>query len=142
MTDNGLLVAVDGSAHADRAVAHAISLVRRGAATRLHLLNVQPPPDDALAKLVAPEAADAHRRDAGNEALSAAQALCDEASVPAAAHVGAGRPGIVIAEQAQALDCAAIVVGTRGHGGIAGVLLGSVAQDVVNRSNHPVWLVK
>ncbi|TXL74329.1 universal stress protein [Vineibacter terrae] len=142
MTDNGLLVAVDGSAHAARAVAHAISLVKRGLATRLHLLNVQPPLDEAIGKLIAPETIDAHRRDAGNKALSSAQAMCADASVPAESHVDAGRPGAVIVEQASALDCAAIVMGTRGHSGAAGMLMGSVTQDVVNRGSRPVWLVK
>ena len=42
---------------------------------------------------------------------------------------------------AESRDADLGVVGTRGHGGLAGALLGSVSADVVRRSNRPVVVV-
>jgi nucleotide-binding universal stress UspA family protein len=47
----------------------------------------------------------------------------------------------LIAEAAEQLDAPAIVIGTRGHSGIKGAVLGSVARDVVNAYHRPVVLV-
>jgi nucleotide-binding universal stress UspA family protein len=46
-----------------------------------------------------------------------------------------------IAMVAESRDADLVVVGTRGHGGIAGSLLGSVSADVVRRSKRPVVVV-
>ena len=40
------------------------------------------------------------------------------------------------------LGAGLVVIGTRGHTGLAGVLLGSVAQDVIAHIKVPVTLVK
>ena len=40
------------------------------------------------------------------------------------------------------LGAGVVVLGTRGHTGLAGVLLGSVAQDVIAHVKVPVTLVK
>ena len=53
-----------------------------------------------------------------------------------------GDPGPMIAEDARENDCDMIVMGTRGMGGHAGALLGSVAQGAVSESAVPVLLVK
>jgi len=142
MTGKNLLVATDGSANADRAVAYAISLVRRGVATRLHLLNVQPPLEGVVGNLIDQETVDAYRRKEGAKMLVSAEAMCAAASVESESHVDAGRPGVVVTERADQLGCDSIVVGTRGHTGLKEVLLGSVARDVVSRVKVPVWLVK
>ena len=47
-----------------------------------------------------------------------------------------------IARRADSLQCEGIVMGTRGMGAIANLLLGSVAAKVVHLANVPVTLVK
>jgi len=42
----------------------------------------------------------------------------------------------------QKLGAGLLVIGTRGHTGFAGVLLGSVAQDVIAHVNVPITLIK
>lgn len=128
MAGDDLLVAVDGSANAERAVVHAISLVKRGVANRLHLLTVQPPLDGA--------------DDTGGKVLHAAEKMCAAASVTSQSHLETGQPAAAIVEAAERFGCRSIVLGTRDRTGIAEALLGSVAQDVVSRGQIPVWLVK
>ena len=47
----------------------------------------------------------------------------------------------VILEQAQRLDAAYIVAGTHGHGGLHHLLLGSVSEGLLKRTDRPVVLV-
>ena len=71
-------------------------------------------------------------------ALSAAIPAADLGAVTR--HVSEGHPAAVLLEQAQ--DAEMLVVGSRGHGGFAGMLLGSVSQHVVAHSPCPVVVVR
>lgn len=137
-----ILVAVDGSETSDRAAQHAIDLIASGSAAELHLINVQPALSGAVAAFVSRDQIDQHHREEGEKALASAVALAKKASVPAKVHIGVGRQGEVVADFARKLDAGLVVLGTRGHTGLAGVLLGSVAQDVIAHSKVPVTLVK
>jgi nucleotide-binding universal stress UspA family protein len=137
-----ILVAVDGSEQSDRAVQYAIELMSSGLNGPLHLLNVQPSMGGAVSTFVSKDQIDSHHRDEGNKALASAVAIAKNASVPAEVHIGVGRHGEVVADFAKKQNSALIVVGTRGHTGLAGVLLGSVAQDIIAHTDTPVTLVK
>lgn len=139
---NAILVAVDGSDCSDRAVEHALRLMAAGLSTELHLLNVQPNMSGAVATFVSREQIESHHRDEGNKALASAIAIAKKASVPAKVHIGVGRQGEIVADFARKLGAGLVVLGTRGHTGLAGVLLGSVAQDVIAHAEVPVTLVK
>ncbi len=56
--------------------------------------------------------------------------------------VGRGNPVDVIIEAAQAKECDLIVMGSHGHGGLAGILMGSTAKKVVQQSKIPVLIVR
>ena len=137
-----ILVAVDGSDYSDRATRHALDLIAAGGALELHLLNVQPSLGGAVSAFVSKEQIDSHHRDEGEKALASAVALAKAASVPAKTHIGVGRQGEIVADFARKVGAGLVVLGTRGHTGLAGVLLGSVAQDVIAHSKVPVTLVK
>lgn len=137
-----ILVAVDGSAYSDRATQHAIDLITTGCAADLHLINVQPNLSGAVSAFVSREQIETHHREEGQKALASAVELAKKASVPAKVHIGVGRQGEIVADFAKKLDAGLVVIGTRGHTGLAGVLLGSVAQDVIAHSKVPVTLVK
>jgi nucleotide-binding universal stress UspA family protein len=141
-SERSILVPVDGSENSDRAVQHAIELVRRGYAGVVHLLNVQPALGGAIAAFVPKANIDGFHHDEGEKALASAVKLCGAAGVKSHTHISVGRPGEVIAEFAKRHGVIEIVTGTRGHTGLGGVLMGSVAQDIIAHTNVPVCLVK
>ena len=141
-TERSILVPVDGSENSDRAVAFAIELVKRGFAAKVHLLNVQPPLGGAVATFVPKETRDSYHREEGEKALVSAQKLCAAAGVAHEPHISVGRPGAVVGEFCKRLEPLQVVIGTRGHTGLGGVLMGSVAQEVIARAPVPICLVK
>ena len=48
----------------------------------------------------------------------------------------------IIAELANEMACDWIVMGSHGHAGVVGALMGSIATKVVNLANVPVTLVR
>jgi nucleotide-binding universal stress UspA family protein len=54
---------------------------------------------------------------------------------------GAGAAAHVIADKAYAVDAEVIVVGTRGHGPLRGLVLGSVTQRLLHVASCPVLAV-
>jgi nucleotide-binding universal stress UspA family protein len=62
--------------------------------------------------------------------------------VPYETHRIVGPAGQSIANLASSLGCDLIMMGTRGQGGAAAALLGSVAQSTVEHAGVPVLLVK
>ena len=66
--------------------------------------------------------------------------LGDDPPVAAQARVKRGRPAEVLIEESAGFDL--LVVGTRGHGGFAGLMLGSVSQHVSAYAQCPVTVVR
>lgn len=137
------LVPIDGSSSAMRALQHALAELRGRADAQLHLLTVQAPPIHAFpGRLVSPDMIDQELRREGAALLEPAEALVRAAGIAAVRHVRIGHPGDEIAACAADAGCDAIVMGTRGMGTMAGLLLGSVATRVVHLARVPVTLVK
>ena len=65
-----------------------------------------------------------------------------EAGISHDAHVEIGQPAQTISDFATRYHCGMIVIGTRGHGAIDSMVVGSVANKVVHLSKVPVLLVK
>jgi nucleotide-binding universal stress UspA family protein len=137
-----ILVPVDGSKNSDRAVKQAIEMAKTAGGGTIHLLNVQPPVSGVIQTFVGKGDIDSYHREEGAKGLKSAKRICANAGVDAVEHIGVGRPGAQIAAFAKKLKARQIVMGTRGHSGVAGVLLGSVAQDVIAHASAPVSLVK
>jgi len=137
-----ILVPVDGSAGALRAVRHAAAVVKEGA--EVELVNVQPPMPlygmvRATMRVPQYRAACAALAE---KALNPAIKLLKRARVAHRPHVMYGEPGVTVADAARRLKCGAIVMGTRGQGAVGNLLLGSVATKVVHLAKVPVTLVK
>lgn len=137
------LVPIDGSTSALRALQHALAELRGHADAELHLLNVQAPAVHMFpSKLVSPDMINDELRRSGHVLLEPAEASAREAGVPCVSHVRIGHPGEEIAACAAEQGCNSVVMGTRGMGAVAGLVLGSVATKVVHLTQVPVTLVK
>ena len=145
MTDQAklkILLPVDGSDNSSRAVAYAASLVARGAPMALHLLNVQPALRGDVTSFIPSNTVKEYHQEEGMKALAKARAALDAARLPYDIHIGVGQPGETVAAFARDLRCDLIIMGTRGLGSAAGLLLGSVAHDVIRHADIPITLVK
>ncbi|ARP94222.1 universal stress protein [Bordetella genomosp. 13] len=138
-----ILVPVDGSECAHRALQEALRLTPNGEGVEIHLLNVQPPVVSGHARMFLDKSElQSYYEDEAREPLQRAKAALGSASVPHTEAVRAGHAGETIAEYAKEHHCDYIVMGTRGLGEVAGMLMGSVARKVIHAATVPVMLVK
>ncbi len=139
-----ILLAVDGSACALRAVDHLIGHVSWfREMPEIHLLYVQPPIPVARALAhVSKETLHAHYMEESREQLVEAQHKLDAAGRFHTTHIHVGQAPEVIARMAGDLACDLVVMGSHGRSGIAGLVMGSVATRVLHLAPCPVLLVK
>jgi nucleotide-binding universal stress UspA family protein len=137
-----VLLPTDGSDPSRRATAYVLDLVARGLQVEFHLLNVQPAVRGGAAALVSHHDLDSYHRDEGMKVLAESLRLIDAAGHTPHAHVGVGDPGETVLAFARRLNCEQIVMGSRGHGAVTTLLLGSVAKHVVRDAAVPITLVR
>lgn len=139
-----ILLPVDGSACALRAVEHLIAHAAWFAEVpEIHLLHVHPPiPIGRVQAHVGKETLHGYYREASQELLKPAQDRLDAAGRFHTTHIHVGQPGEVIARLAAELGCDLIVMGNHGLGALAGAVTGSVASRVLHLASCPVLLVK
>lgn len=138
-----ILVPLDGSALAERAVPHAVELARSSGAEITLLEIIRGPIADA------PEAGQAEEDRAIREAAGAAQVYLDTVAIPLRGKglkvrvvIRDGDPASGILEFAHKEDVDVIVMSTHGRSGLSRVIMGSVAEKVVLTTKRPVMLVK
>lgn len=134
-----ILVAVDGSDNALRALKLAAAWSKNTGST-LHLLLVHPPITSSRA--LPQSLIDEHHERQTEQAFKKARKFIARARMEAKFVTEIGDPAPTIAEYASRHRCQQIVMGNRGHGAVAGLLLGSVAMKVVQLATVPVTLVK
>jgi nucleotide-binding universal stress UspA family protein len=139
-----ILIAVDGSAHAQRAIEAAVRLQAQTRGLEAILLNVREWPlfygDLPPARYAEIESDQiGHQKEVLEAALAAArQSGLERVSILAES----GEPAAGIARVAQEQGVDQIVIGTHGRGAVGSLLIGSVAQRVVHLAKVPVMLVK
>jgi nucleotide-binding universal stress UspA family protein len=137
-----LLVAVDGSPAALRAVEHALRLATE-AACEIYLCNVQPAMTYVETLLAGRDKLVAHW--SGSPGLASLEQPCERveaAGLRPVVDVRHGEPAAEIAAHAREVGADLIVMGTRGLGPARGALLGSVAQRVAELAPCPVVTVR
>jgi nucleotide-binding universal stress UspA family protein len=135
-----LLVAVDHSPSTERVLAAARDLasLSGGEVWVLHLREreVMPPRGGTMVTETADEA---------QAKADSAAAELTEAGIKAHAEVRNtlyGHAAREIVEDAKAHDVGAIIMGSRGHGDLAGLVLGSTAHKVIHLADRPVLVVR
>lgn len=140
-----LLVAIDGAAPAQRALAHALTIAHGREDALIILVNVQSAETLDVSDVSGVVSASADRKLAirrSTHALRDAVALCREAGVRYETRSELGPIAETIDRLSRQLKADQIVMGTRGHGAVRKLLLGSVATEVVHLASMPVTLVK
>lgn len=139
-----ILLAVDGSEVALRAVRSLIDHVRRfREAPAVHLLYVHPPIPVGLAMHpLSHDTLDSYYREEGEAALAPARRILEDAGLACTPHLHVGQPAEAIVARAQELGCTLICMGSHGHGALQNAILGSVATQVLHAANVPVLIVR
>lgn len=134
-----IVVGVDGSQRSAAAVSFAF---QRAARRKVGLTAVRawtPPPLSAYPSLMDPlDTIEAAERTQLLETLQAARRAFPVVDVEA--KLVRDHPGRALIEESSGADL--VVVGSRGHGGFAGLLLGSVSQSVLEHASCPVAVVR
>ncbi|MFN9772594.1 MAG: universal stress protein [Burkholderiales bacterium] len=139
-----ILVAIDGSKNALRALKHAIKLAAR-LSEPSELLLVNAHDDIALrgaSQFVGKDAVRSYLDDLSRGELADAIKAVEKAKVKYEAKMLRGQVAQSIAKAAADADCELIVLGSKGRSAIKDLLIGSVAQRVASLSDVPVTLVK
>ncbi|WP_126443777.1 universal stress protein [Sulfuricystis multivorans] len=108
----------------------------------IHLLNVQPPLTGDVGRFVNAEQIRDFHREEGLKALAEAKGRLEAAGIVPRLHVSVGSSAEIIIAYAKDIGSEMILLGTRGHTGIGGTLLGSVASRVVAHAPVPVLLIR
>ena len=134
-----ILVPVDGSEGADRAIEQAVTLAKICGA-KLNFLYVANINQLAINAVLSDAILDSVTK-AGNVVLDRAMEMVPE-GIEKESFSDTGAPAGVVLDFAETNDIDLIVMGSRGLGVVKGVLLGSVSQYVVEQSKCPVLVVK
>ena len=139
-----ILIPVDGSANAQRAVDHVIkNIATLKERPQLLLLNVQWNVATGNIKLfINQKTIDDYYLEQGTAALQSARAALDVAALPYQYHISIGTPAEAIVQYANEQGADQIVMGRQGQGGLQALLLGSVVNKVLHLANCPVLLIK
>jgi nucleotide-binding universal stress UspA family protein len=135
-----ILLATDGSADADAALAYARELARRDNAQVIVVHAFEPVPtylgEPWEGRVAARHAA------AGQQVADDAAQKLREAGADIIVEVLEGPPANAILNVADVRQCDLIVMGSRGHGSLASLLLGSVSHRVLSHARVPVMVVR
>jgi nucleotide-binding universal stress UspA family protein len=132
-----ILVAWDGSTHAERALSEAIDLARAQGA-RLTLMTVAAPVRVWAGPYV-PAVSEEELREPLPPRRSSRRPVPGD--VAHSARTASGHAGAELLSRAEAADHDLIVMGSRGRGAVRSAVLGSVSHYVLNHSDVPVLIV-
>ena len=144
-----ILLAVDGSVSSDRAT-ELVASFALPAESAVRVVSVQRPFSDFLGmswdsmgsgpgRVESEEQVDTrHHR----EAVERAEIVLKRPGVRIEGFVIRGRPASVIVDEAGAMGADVVVLGSRGHGSIATMVLGSTASEVVDHAPCPVLVAR
>jgi nucleotide-binding universal stress UspA family protein len=139
-----LLVPVDMSDNAMRALRHAIELARQHGPIDLVIVHAHDPPEiyGEASLYLSDERARELQKQHSEDILRPAIEMAKTAGVSFTSEILIGNVPQEIVRCAMEKGCDGIVMGTRGKGALGSLLMGSIAQKVVHLAEVPVTLVK
>lgn len=139
-----ILLAADGSEYTRRAARHLVEHLgsfKRPAT--VHLLHVRSPlPYPGAAAVVGRKAIDKYEREESEAALQVARKVLDKAGIEYQGSWSVGDVASSIATYAKKNGIDLIVMGSHGHGAVAGLALGSITTKVIAAGKTPVLIVR
>jgi nucleotide-binding universal stress UspA family protein len=135
-----ILLATDGSPNAEEALAYARDLAVRDKA-RVYVVCAFPPVPTQLGKPWY-DCQIVSNISRSEKVAEQAAAKLREAGIDVVIEVLEGSPADAILCVADVQNCDLIVMGTRGHGDLASLLLGSVSHRILSNANVPVLIIK
>jgi nucleotide-binding universal stress UspA family protein len=135
-----VLLCADGSHHATAALTAGVALLAPG--TPLIIVTVVAEPDPTLVTgsgmaggVMSAEEFDRLEVEANSDAAAITAEVRSDLGLPdAESRILTGDPALAICHLAEELDAAAIVIGSRGRGGIKRAVLGSVSDHIVRNA--------
>jgi nucleotide-binding universal stress UspA family protein len=139
-----ILVAIDGSENALRALDFAVQQASYTPPAEIRVLNVQATPSANTAWEIYVTAARIEEiaAERARAILDAAVERLRGSSCASTLEQLSGDPAETIARRAAELGCESIVMGTHGLSALGVLVMGSVAQKVMHHTTIPVTLVK
>jgi nucleotide-binding universal stress UspA family protein len=144
-----ILVPIDGSDHSLKALDYALEFANRFS-SNIHIIiaySLTAETFNLIQRVIPRPMADSYQRDVKErneqilvEAVQHAQTVQPDLKITKS--IVQGRPADKIVEIASTRNIDLIIMGSRGIGGIKGVLLGSVADRVADHAACPVMIVK
>ena len=134
------LVAVDGSEGSKAAVDEAIALARDLDAS-LTFVCVRKPPSTVLGHPYY-ERQLSHGLGYARQVIAEAVEAASAAGIDSGGEIIEGHPADEIVSLADNRNADLLIVGSRGHGALAGALLGSVSREIVQHASVPVLVAK
>ncbi len=143
-----ILVPVDGSKHAQKALSVACQLARQEESCTLHLVHI---PEELAHETtlvwgigaIAIEASREEREEAGKQVINhAAEAAREQGATNIETVVGQGDPARTILSEARKRGIDAIVMGSRGLSDLQGFVVGSVSHKVSHAAECTVITVR
>ena len=135
-----VLVTIDGSDHAEKALDTAINLVKESKKSILGLF-VKPHTVDSLRY---GDAFSEYHDDIARKSFQSLREKCEKNNISFSTEIRTGDVKTTIEKIANddQMNIDMVVMGSRGRGSVKGTLLGSVSKYVLDKSKVPVLIVK
>ena len=136
-----VLLPVDGSRNCEFAVKYVINQFMSNTAMEIHLLNVQRPFSQDIARFVSSKNRLDYHRDEAEKALRPVRKMLDRFGIPYSVHAEVGEKARCIADTARRLHCDQIVMATARKNSLTRWVETSLTNRVLELTPVPVELI-
>ncbi|MEW6689980.1 MAG: HAD-IC family P-type ATPase [Pseudomonadota bacterium] len=136
-----ILIPVDGHGNCRFAVQQVIKDFMNNTAMEIHLLNVQTPFSQDVARFLSRRTLHDYHREQAEKALAPVKRMLEDFGIPYAAHSAVGERAQIIADTARRLRCDQIVMSTARKNSLTRLVEDSVTNRVLELTSVPVEVV-